>query len=730
MKIPRRRWLTLSEYSLSTSTSSMRRASLTLRSVRVSQLRDDLLEVVAEVPRVVALGLRREAQRLPRGGGQLEGVHDLGHEGVEEGLLGDALEVHEDGEEAPLARLVRGQDALQVVEERRLPDAPLARDHQAVAVERAQHAGGELLPAVEHVVVEDGRPRDVRVEAPAHRAAPPHLAACPSRGPRGPGRPPPPTGGTTASRGSAAAGRTVNEIDVESPPVSKAVTSIALTPGSRGRSRANGALRAGSAGVPPGTNSPTTRPPTRNSTFWMPRSSVATPWSRMVGDSTTSASGLEEGEGRLPVRKPAREEGLAGAPLGLGQALAGAGVARVEPQHALERHLRLREAAGGHELLAVRGQAVDVRPQLLLLPEALEDLPRPREQGAGLGALRARGVGSRRRSAGRGPARTARRRRGPCRPLGPSGGPPAWSRPGCAPRRPGAPRGPSRSEARAAARRRRPPSPPWPCPPRGAARRRRGAARAAGRGPRRRGPPPARRAAAPARGSPRGGCPGRAPWRAPRPGRGAGATRPRRALRPELLRLAQEALHLAPGPPGCDRAALRAWASPRRRMRSAWSGVFLIAPSCSARLNASIAACVLLLSLQADPQVVVGQVVHELQPVGLDVGGGRRAAAAAPRGGCRRSPPTSCRGCRGRGPAGSSRTTRARPARGRPRRAPGRAGGGPATGSAPTSRTSPRCGRPARWRSAGPWPRAPRPPRSGSSARAASARTARGTPSA
>ena len=73
--------------------------------------------------------------------------------------------------------------------------------------------------------------------------------------------------------------------------MSKAITSIALTPGSRGRARANWGLRAGSSGVPPGTNSPTTRPPTRNSTFWMPRSSVAMPWSRMVGDSTTSASG-------------------------------------------------------------------------------------------------------------------------------------------------------------------------------------------------------------------------------------------------------------------------------------------------------------------------------------------------------------------------------------------------------------------------------------------------------
>ena len=149
------------------------------------QLRDDLLEVVAEVARVVALGLRREAQRLPRGGGEVQGVHDLGHQGVEERLLGHALQVHEHGEEAPLARLVLGQDALQVVEERGLPDPALARDHEAVVVERAQHARGELLAAEEHVVVEDGRARDVGVEAPAEGPAPAQPLRAPARARRG-----------------------------------------------------------------------------------------------------------------------------------------------------------------------------------------------------------------------------------------------------------------------------------------------------------------------------------------------------------------------------------------------------------------------------------------------------------------------------------------------------------------------------------------------------------------
>ncbi len=170
------------------------------------------------------------------------------------------------------------------------------------------------------------------------------------------------------------------------------------------------------------------------------------------------------------------------------------------------------------------------------------------------------------------------------------------------------------------------------------------------------------------------------------------------APRPELLRLAQEALHLAPRPPGSMRVDLDAWASARRRMRSAWSGVFLMAPCCSERLKASIAAECSCSSLQTDAEVVVGQVVLELQPVGLDVGGGPGPQAQRLAQVAGRSPPTSCRGCRGRGPGGSSRTTRARPARGRPRRAPGRAGGGPATETSPTSRTSPRCERLARWR--------------------------------
>ena len=72
--------------------------------------------------------------------------------------------------------------------------------------------------------------------------------------------------------------------------MSIAVTTIAFRPGSSGSSRAKAALRGASAPPPAGTCSPTTRSPTRNSTFAMPWSSVATPCSRRVGARTVGPS--------------------------------------------------------------------------------------------------------------------------------------------------------------------------------------------------------------------------------------------------------------------------------------------------------------------------------------------------------------------------------------------------------------------------------------------------------
>jgi hypothetical protein len=85
-------------------------------------------------------------------------------------------------------------------------------------------------------------------------------------------------------------------------------------------------------------------------------------------------------EGKATEAKVAFDEAL-----GLGQPLPGAGMACVEPQHALEGHLGLGEAAGRHHLLAPGGQGVDVLPQLLLDAERLEHPPRLGEQLPGLG---------------------------------------------------------------------------------------------------------------------------------------------------------------------------------------------------------------------------------------------------------------------------------------------------------------------------------------------------------
>ena len=101
-------------------------------------------------------------------------LHDVGHHGVEERLFGHALKVREDGEERELGCVVGFEGALEAVEERRLPDAALTRDHQAVVVEDVQDAGQQLLPSEEEALVQHGGARDVRVEAAADGSAPPH----------------------------------------------------------------------------------------------------------------------------------------------------------------------------------------------------------------------------------------------------------------------------------------------------------------------------------------------------------------------------------------------------------------------------------------------------------------------------------------------------------------------------------------------------------------------------
>jgi len=89
---------------------------------------------------------------------------------MEERGLRHALQVREDGEEAVLGPLVHLDGPFQVIEERRLTDAPLARDHEAIVVQNVQYAGKQALAAEEHGLVENGRTRDVGVEAAAERA--------------------------------------------------------------------------------------------------------------------------------------------------------------------------------------------------------------------------------------------------------------------------------------------------------------------------------------------------------------------------------------------------------------------------------------------------------------------------------------------------------------------------------------------------------------------------------
>ena len=130
---------------------------------------------MAEVASVVVLVVDPETQRGHGGRGQPEGVDDVRHHRVEEALLRHSLQVREDGEELVLRSLVGLQRLLEVIEERRLPDPPLARDHEAVVVEDVHDPVEELAPAEEHVVGHDGGPGDVGVESAVQRPPPPRV---------------------------------------------------------------------------------------------------------------------------------------------------------------------------------------------------------------------------------------------------------------------------------------------------------------------------------------------------------------------------------------------------------------------------------------------------------------------------------------------------------------------------------------------------------------------------
>ena len=351
---------------------------------------------MAEVPCLVALVVAAEAQRVARLAGERQLVHDLRHQRVEERLLRHALQVHEHGEELPVARLVLRQHALEVVQERGLADPPLAGDHQAVAVQGAQHALRQLLPPEEHLVVQHGRAGDVGIEAQLHRAPPADALRAPadpdqrdraeqSRGQevRALVEAQPPLEGERDRAGGEARGVERRHADRVLPRLERQLLhELPAADGLGGRGREGDLGRDARA-------DPELDP--------LQAAVVRGDALQRDGGGLDPGIGLEDVQRGLLVRQPALEELLAGPQRRHGQSLARDRVAGIQAQRRLEAHLRVGEAALLHQRFAARHQGVDLGPQLLLLAHAVEDLEVPGEQRPGLDVLRVdRGVGQRR----------------------------------------------------------------------------------------------------------------------------------------------------------------------------------------------------------------------------------------------------------------------------------------------------------------------------------------------
>jgi hypothetical protein len=313
---------------------------------------------------------------------------------VEERLLGHPLQVDEHRVELPVAGLVRREDLGEMVEEGGLPDAPLAGDHEAVAVQRAQHASGEPLPSVEHALVEDGGAGDVGVEAPAHGPAAAQPVADPAQPHQGEGGRP--------RRGEEQ--RRLVEAQAPLHGDGEGVGETAgVGDGDADLVQAGGERELPDEGPHPGGAHGVVLG-NELAHQLAPHPELQLHDGPVVGGHSLEGQGvgphhgplrLEEEDLRLPIRKPLGEESLAGALLRDGEALGGSGVSGVELEEALEGDLGLGEAALGHELITPGLEPLDLLAQLALATEALEDLPVAGEELAGFGVVGGGGLGQR-----------------------------------------------------------------------------------------------------------------------------------------------------------------------------------------------------------------------------------------------------------------------------------------------------------------------------------------------
>ena len=308
-------------------------------------------------------------------------------------MLGNSLQVHEHREEAPVACLVRGQHLRQVMEESGLPDPPLAGDHQAVAVERAEHAGHEGLAPVVHVVVEDWCACDVGIEAPPHGPPTAHTLGDQADSHEGESK--------AAGRGQEQR-RLVEEktpLDGDRQRVGEA-RGVDGGDGDLVQARLEGKL-ANEEEAPHRIDRVLrghllSRGLSADLKLHSPDRPVVGSHSleQVRGAFDDGPLAANEEDRRLPVREPPGEEGLTGPPLRSRQPFTSPSVSGVEAEQGLEGDLGLRKEPSRHEVLAPGRELLDLGAQLPLETQTVDDLPRSSQE---LVRRRVLGVGGRAR---------------------------------------------------------------------------------------------------------------------------------------------------------------------------------------------------------------------------------------------------------------------------------------------------------------------------------------------